>query len=233
MIKYKRVMLSLLLSIVIFISEGQVTKRVGSYDGITYAGASVEEIPFAPKKTLGSTYLFEDWFQADILITGDKIIENVPVKYDVKNNVVDISYKGQVRVLPVDRIKKLKIYRKIETLELVNPKIYGQSNIPQLLEVLYSGDYSLFKKYEVELKRANYVPALDAGTRNDELVLQESYYYAKGETIRPLPTGRKKIIRVIAEDKGTLKSFIKSKNLNMKDEKDLITVFQYVNTQID
>ncbi len=52
------------------------------------------------------------------------------------------------------------------------------------VKLLVDGDVQLMTKYEIEFKKAYYIPALDAGDKRDELLLKsENYMYRDSELI--------------------------------------------------
>ena len=59
---------------------------------------------------------------------------------------------------------------------------------------------------------------------------KDVYYYRQGENISVLPQKRKDFIKLFPEHSKDLEVFIKKNKINFKQEDDLITLFQYLET---
>ncbi|MEM6360020.1 MAG: hypothetical protein AAF731_08000 [Bacteroidota bacterium] len=213
--------------IVFFLSitfcSAQVIRQAGAIRGKAYNSNSLEQIPFAERKTEGSFLLFEDWMQGDLQIKPDRIIENVPIRYDLRNDQVEIKFKNDIKVLNATSINQMILYAATSEMK----KFKSIKN--QLFEILVEDKISLLKQTTITLKRPDYVPGIDVGSRNDEVVKKINYFSLIDGQLQPINLNKKKFAAEMKQYEEGIGEFLKSNRTKLRDEYDLIKVFLYLN----
>lgn len=205
----------------------KITRPQGLNPGEVMAG-----IPPPPGEVIGDSHLEEDWIKGSILLySNQRMIEGYPLKYDIQTDLFEIKTDADVKVLEGKRVKSF-LWKKDNSASpsyFVNAHEYTFDGIPLLgfFEVLVDGSLPLFKRTEVVIQKANYVKEFDTGSRNDKILKKVSYYYGDQKEAFIVP---KKKAHIIFKDKSEdLEQFIKTNDLSLKEEADLIRIFKHYN----
>jgi len=212
------------------ITLGQLSNPVRGLSG----GDMLYGIPMEPGKVIGDNYLDKKWNRANILLyQSETMIEGYPVKYDVKNDLLEIKSATGIKVLEGRKIKNLVWIDSLTTQPhyFVNGGEYRFEGTKSmgLMEVLVDGELPLMKRAEVNVKKANYNPALDVGSKDMKIYIKEIFLYASnGELVKI--KSKESILKAAGTRSAEVESFIKVNKLNTNKQPDLIRVFEYINS---
>lgn len=71
-------------------------------------GVSLASFPPKKANAEGSTYIEDEWRLGRILLKDGSTIADVPLKYDIKNGLMEIKTETEIKVLEKARIEKFK-----------------------------------------------------------------------------------------------------------------------------
>lgn len=197
-------------------------------------GGIVKEIKLEEPKLLGSTYIDDDWFRGSLVLFSGHKIENYPLRYDIKNHVVEIKIenKDKVKVLQGIRIEQFEWYNHYTAQQevFINSSLLDASLTSSFMERLTvsEGTIMLVARYKVKLIRGNYVQALDLGERDHRLVKKKEYYFRMGKQLVAVPYKKKKLELLFPDIYVEIKSYMKKENLRLKVESDIIKLTQFI-----
>ena len=80
-----------------------------------------------------------------------------------------------------------------------------------------------------DVKESTYIPALDMGNRDDELIIKEKLYLTMGNKVIEIPQKKQTFIQLYPDHIIDLTSFIKEHRLNHRKENDLLKILNYLN----
>jgi len=133
----------------------------------------------------GTPYLVPRWLSADITTRQKKVVEALPLKYDVlqQHLLMRDPQKGDSLLLDDNmvtsfvlsdpsRVHEKRTFRRF--LEAPNP---AQSR--EFVEVLHQGKYALLKQYNKTLDKANFKGAYSVDQRSDEIQDKITYYLTR------------------------------------------------------
>lgn len=210
--------------------------------GNTAKGMDMNTIPYGfisafgskEKITTGSKYLFKDWKTATIQLNETEI-KNCPVNIDLKNALVEINTDKGIRTLPANRIKKMMVgYENIDQQIFANTKDYNghQAQINGLVEVLLNKEVSLLKYYYSYVKEGSYNAQLDMGNNETKYLVKHKYYLFNKGVLVQVPSNKKKFLAGFPEQtQSELKKFLTVEHISLKDERDLIRLSNFLDTQ--
>ncbi len=190
-------------------------------------------IPMEPGKVIGDNYLDKKWNTANILLyQSETMIEGYPVKYDVKNDLLEIQSRSGIKVLEGKKIKNLVWVDSITTQPhyFVNGAEYRYENskLLGLLEVIVDGEFTLLKRAEVNTKKPNYNAALDVGSKDTKIYFKDVFLYARGKDLFVIKN--KDDVLEAAGDRSTeVEAFIKENKINTNKQTGLKYVFEFLN----
>lgn len=100
-------------------------------------------------------------------------------------------------------------------------------------QILSEGAMNLYKKYNMEIRRADYNPALGSGNKNDYLFLDHKMYYEKGDAdkLKPevLKVGRASVLEALKRKKNAVNTYAKNNRIKWSKEEDLVKLFDFYN----
>jgi len=213
-----------------FSQEVQISSNgnsIGVFGGKIIDDTAINEIPYR-KQLIGSFYLDTNWKKSDVYLVMDSLIlKNIYTRLDVRNNVLEIKYKNQVKILPTFRIRSV-IYS--EANDLFITEFVLKSAEKGFYKVVIDDNNSLLCRYNAKIKTANYNVTLDTGKRDNHIVKDVSYYLFNQEKLMKLEQSKKKIKKQFAFNKD-LEGYLISKKVNPKKESNLVQFVNYLNYQ--
>jgi hypothetical protein len=198
----------------------------------TVPGGIVQEFGLTEPNTVGNTYLYDDWLMGDIVLSDDKSIKNLPLRYDLYNNGVEIKTIDQIKFIPGIRVKKIDLYLVTgEVVRLMSPLpiIRVNPNVEStFLEVQTIGVWSLYKQTYLAIIKGNYNAALDLGERDNKIIKKSKYIIIKEDKVVLVEMNKKKFSKNFENQKEVF-SFLKDRRLNLKYEEDLHKLLAFLN----
>ncbi|GAB4395870.1 MAG: hypothetical protein OHK0053_07220 [Microscillaceae bacterium] len=174
-------------------------------------------------KMLGDPYLLEDWTSA--MIKTRSSLESYrldSVKLNLLNDRIEFFENGRMKMMLGAELEEIRFMRPGRTTIAVNAKDYTLAEVPLagFLEKLEEGEVQLLKRVVMLIKEANYVIALNVGSRSDQIVRENQYYFA--EKGKLFPAERKKDIISYFDQKGfDIRPILKSGEVWIRDEEGL------------
>jgi len=215
--------------------SAQIEERDGLFIANSYPGSAVETKEL--EKSLvaeGSFFINNNWLLGDVLLFDERIIEKMPLKYNLRDDQLVILDETQIsRVLRFDKIDKFVWFDidKKRNITFTNSLEFNSngSGLVGFLEILVEGEWFLYRHYNLILTRGNYSITHDAGQLNDEYVIEENFYLGKDKTL--YAANKKKEIKSLLNDKNPeVEKFIKSRNIKFNKEEDLASLIRYYNS---
>jgi hypothetical protein len=205
-------------------------ERMGSGIG---KGDLIFGIPLPPGKTIADFYLTKHWNVSSILLYGaEKPAEGYRVKYDAKNERIEIGTQNVIRVLDCNQIKKLIAIDSVTGIatHFINAKEFDQSviKLTGLVELLVEGKIQLLKKTILSVRKPDYNPALAIGNRDEKIDRHESFYAAvDGKLIKI--KNNKDLLSVCDKNKDAFSKFSRANRLSARREADLKKMVEFMN----
>lgn len=177
--------------------------------------------------TKGSPYLNDNWKSGSIVLYDDKLIDNIPLKFNLDEQSLAVQIDDKLYVLPNSTFSKFTISDISDHGSLiVRPFVRlvdNSTKTSHYYEVVVSNDgVSLVIDHKIKLIKSNYNKAIDVGSYRDSFVKNSVYGFLVDEKFTPLKGNRKKIMNNLSNRK--LVSIIKSENIDLKDIQDVSTM---------
>lgn len=226
-------LLFILLFLIAFlpISYAQIENREGRILSPTFPGGIVEISELPPPKTKGSTYIYDTWNLGSIALKSEKSVRNIPLKYDLYNNYLEVSSDKGIKVIYSEKIKYfewLNAAGKTETFYNVDEFSTAEEINGSFFEVLHGGKFILAAIKEIDYVSPHYNQALDAGNEEGRYVTKEKFYYIdQNNFARKIPKKKKNFYKIFGDTATDIETYMKSKNYGLKDKYELIKIFEY------
>ncbi len=176
----------------------------------------------------GSPFVNTEWQMADItLLENQAKILNVPVRIDAKANLIEINHEDRVKVLHATNTYSLA-FKSNEEVYISNSTL-GIAEPVGFFKIIYNKKSSLLCHYSTKLVQGAYNPILDAGIKEDKLVVEQTYYiFQKGKLLK-LEKNRKKLLHQF-EGQPEISQFIKAQKITPKFEYDLLKLIGFIDS---
>ena len=188
-------------------------------------GTVIQETEYA--NIIGSPYYMDKWNTGTVIFTNNKVAENIPLKYNAKDDEVyfkdskdqTMAFKESVKFFTFTEANgKTHIFQNGYTGPGINEKTY--------LEVIAGGKNQFLRKLSktiVETKEY-------ASSNTDRHFLDKNEYYIyTGGKLYQVKKETKSIITSLPTKQTEMKQYIKSNNLNLKNDDDIVKAFKYYN----
>ncbi|MDN4165937.1 hypothetical protein QWY31_10515 [Cytophagales bacterium LB-30] len=195
---------------------------------------SFQPLPLPEPNTTGQTYLHEEWSVGDLTVQSG-VIKQLPLRFDVYNNQIEINTEEGIKVCPIELVKTVKYTTPVfEEVILVNSsQIVANSSFQRnkLLKVEYLGEYSLLKGFSTRIIEASYRPEFGAGSRTHRIVINEQYYLQNENRIIPLEKSFEDSEELRKEEQDLIKNYKKQNKIRSKNQESLIELIEFLNNK--
>lgn len=172
-------------------------------------------------------YLFDEFTKSDLVLNSDNVLKDLPIKIDIhRNQILLMNSKGEIHGLSLTYIKNITVNN------ILSKDIYEVHQVDGkhiVLRKIYNGvDSSLWQSWTTSVKKADYNPALNVGSREDKIASKVVYMISDSNgDFEQIPTRKKKFINTF---NSNAKLFLKkNKKANLKKEEDLIKFVKFLN----
>ena len=199
----------------------------------THPGGIVEISELPPPKVIGSNYIYDAWKLGSVTLSDNKSIENIPLKYDLKQNILEVSTDSGIKVIYSERIDFFEWLTDNGTKEVfANAELFKcDVDLPTgFFEIIFEGKLILAAKKQVEYVSPHYNQALDAGNPDGRLITSETFFYIdERNNALQLPKRKKEFYTIFGTHAQEITTYMKSNNFGIKNRYDLKKIFGYYN----
>jgi hypothetical protein len=189
---------------------------------------SVTEMKYVPKLS-GSDYLYSDWLLADVKLRIDSgLIQNILVKMDVTNNVIEVKLPDTIRVAPSILIESIKFknplrgsYTTRYALDVLGPVGFYQS--------IYENEVAIFAHLYTTIAKADYNIVLQTGSKDDVVELKKMYFVKHNGKLFQFEL-KKSSLLALFKNNQLLENFLKQNKIALKSEEDLKKIGDFLNS---
>jgi|JFJP01.1.fsa_nt_gi hypothetical protein len=176
----------------------------------------------------GSPFINSEWQLANIIVLENKgQIANVRARIDAQANLIEINHEDVVKVLNANNTYSLSFINSEEV--FVSNETLGIPEPAGFYKVLYSKKSSLLCHYSTKLLAGAYNPVLDAGIKEDKLVIEQNYYILQDGKMLKLEKSQKKLQKQF-NDKPEISKYIKDQRIMPKVEADLVRLIGFIDS---
>lgn len=211
-----------------------LTDQLSSYSGINSTKPMTYGIPLPAGKVINDFYFDTKWNQSSFTLYGvEKNVVGHFVKYDVRNERIEVRTVEGVRTVETAKIKSLawvdSITRKPFYFVNVNEFKKGEVKFDGLIEVLNEGKIALLKRTNLIVEKPDYNVALGVGSLDEKLKRQVSYYIARDQKLYKV-NGKESLLEMFKPKEKSIEDFIKTQKIKTKREDDLLKVVDFANS---
>ncbi len=185
---------------------------------------------------VGDYFYNAEWYMGNIYLKNGKTVENVAIKYHVKDNQIIFNDKGKKMLVAGDDVTSFA-WMNHETGKqesFINAAAFnptGKPLDPGFVKIWTEGEYFLLSQREYYVKESDYYTALDVGRAYDEIKAKEYWLLAHGKDAVEIPTKKKEAIEVLQAFLGTALYNQYPEKVKFKNEESLRQFVEWLNRQ--
>ncbi len=189
-------------------------------------------------KLIGDNY-YDTTFQAGNIrfygrIGATDSLGGVPVRYDLVKQEVEVrASTNDIRAAKAPIVRYfLMNNQQGGSNRFVNVREFrGEADdLVGFFEYVAAGKLGLLQRHTITVKRANFNPALNVGTKDDELVKKREWFVVKNRQALKFSPSKKALLELMADQQPAIDAFLKDKKPDLKKETSLADVFRYYNS---
>ncbi|MCA1801469.1 MAG: hypothetical protein LC662_03310 [Rhodothermaceae bacterium] len=178
----------------------------------------------------GSPYHIQDFVTGAFHQTGTGRYEDVNIRYNAYEDWLEVIIEKDSLVLKPSAIRSFEFSYSGVDYVYRNGFSSGNNDISRenYLRVLHEGSVVFMKRHSKELKKANFDPVFNTGSRYDRFVENESYYTAgvNGDQIEPVRLRRRDILDLMGDYSDQIAKFARDNRLNYRSEADVLRMLE-------
>ncbi len=194
-------------------------------------------IPLPPASLEGDFYLESNFREGKFELTvSPKLYEDFQLRYDIKNNLIEINYEDGVRGLDGDKVKFFELKNAsgvyVKHINVRELEATGEA-IPQntFLEVVIDDKIPLYRFEKLTIKRADYNVALNVGNRNDQIIKKPVYLSVANGIAYEIKKGKKSdIFKLLPSKETELRAYAKENKIKIKNLEDYMALINKINS---
>jgi hypothetical protein len=199
----------------------------------------VENINGVPIRTIsgytdvsGSPFLSDQWVKGMVKLVDGRTYKDVLLKYDQLKDELYFQDKKKDTLIFVDPVREFKV--EYAANDEMHEKLFrnGYKNIPNstensFFEVLSDGTAQLLKRTTKSISESKEYNSTTVVKHFDENV---KYYIIVSEKVIPVKRDKKSILAALTNKQPQLESFMRTNNINLKNDEDLSKLMAYYNS---
>lgn len=180
----------------------------------------------------GSPYLTDDWVKGDIMLANGRNYNDVSLKYDMSDGQLYYQTKPEETLVFIDLVKEFKVpvmvnSKKIEKLFRSGyPAVTGGTE-KSFYEVVGDGKTQLLKQ---NIKTISEYKEYNSSTITKKFDDNIKYFLFTNGKLIPVKKDKKSILTAIGDKQPEMEAYIKTNNLNLKNDEDAAKLIIYYNS---
>jgi hypothetical protein len=217
----------IVLIVVCNFSYAQVQRNTGQMTGRVYAGGTIETFTSPVETYPEENYLQGDWAYGSInLINTEHLdIKQIPLKFNVVSNKVEIKTERVVKEIPVSLIRSIEILNPNSLLPtvLVNGSQIGMDSETFYEELNSEGRFNGYILHSYIILPADYNPQFDSGSKVDRVILLETFFLRDRNTseFHEIKLKKKSLVKVLEKIDESYAQKVKRYSDGISDKYDL------------
>lgn len=179
----------------------------------------------------GSPYFIQDFVTGAFHQAGAGTYVDVRIRYNAYEDWLEVIIESDSLVLKPSVIRTFSftddglyyVYR--------NGFSSPGSNISRenYLRVMHEGNIIFLKRHTKELKKADFDPVFNIGSRYDQFVEKESYFSAGSgsDHLEPVRMRRRDILNLMSDKSDQIARYVRDNRLNYRSADDVVKMLEY------
>lgn len=194
-------------------------------------------VPLPPASLEGDFYLNSDFRPGRFeLSVSPKVYADMNIRYDLRNNLIEINYDDGIRGLDGNKVKYFELMdAKGQYTRYIHVNRLGLKGnvVPDdtFLQVIIADNIPLYSYEKVYIKKADYNVALNIGNRNDQIYKKPVYVsVVNGEAVELSKGKNSNVFTLLPGKEAELKAYAKENKIKVKELEDYLAIIRKMNS---
>ncbi|MFO8000929.1 MAG: hypothetical protein R6U46_06785 [Marinilabilia sp.] len=196
-------------------------------DQFNFERNEMKDIDALYEKIEGSPFLNEDFVPGDVVINDSVTIEEIPLRYDIYRDRIQFLDKRD-QVLEIDLSKPITFYFDDRSFVICDYKEKAEEK-RGVLELLVEGRIRLYKKYNIEFKKATKAIGFRDAQPNMFNRREAEYFISVDNGIPEKINKKKSLIRKLKDLNPEVEDYLENRKLRLRKENELVQLIQFCN----
>lgn len=180
----------------------------------------------------GSPFYLDDWVKGAVIMQNGQKAENIQLKFNAYENEL-LMHQSNTRIvyIPKEQINSFSLLNPGTNREVIfqNLPHHKKADQKHFYKLLFKGTVSLYQDIIVVFEKADYQGGYSNDKTFDEFKTYSHYYYKSepDSEFHKLKTTSSSISKAFPGHSAEIKKFIDREDINLKNEKDIVKVFNY------
>lgn len=180
----------------------------------------------------GNAYLVDYWIKGTVKFESEKTVSDIPLRYDMVSGELQFQNPAGQILTFAEPVAEFLIPYPEEGVITSKPfrngfKAADNATEATFYQILFDGSITLAKRASKVIKERR---MYNSATVEKTFDLVETYYLIHDNQPLKIKRDRKMILAFAGSKKSALEAFVKSHNLDLKREADLIKLVQHYNS---
>lgn len=233
----KSILFLFLFSIMAVSAQDKMVYKIPSTDSV-FEPKLTGDFFYESKLFIGDMYFNKDWESGDVLLNNGEYIQNKKLKYNGFEDELIWLNDLHFQKIKIDKasIREFKFNDKNLVFRKINEnEVFRDSTKQIFVQVAVDDSVSLFIQRKVSLHWPRYLVVNNVRRKYDVLIHTPVYIIRtvdkKIHVLEKL--SRRNVLSIFKEHPETVRSIIRSRELNLKKESDLIQLIHLLNAKGD
>jgi hypothetical protein len=188
------------------------------------------ELKALPVEPQGNVYLQDEWQSGSFILKPDVNFENYPIRYDIKNQYLEIKTGSEIKIAPLNKLKSFKFNGSKTEYVFKNAGEINHPGMTGVVQELVVGNFSLYVKPFIEVIPANYNVALDSGNKIESFETREAIILVSENDYHDITKSGKRVLKLFGSTEDDVDNYARRNKLSFKDKEDLIKIVTFYNS---
>lgn len=189
-------------------------------------GKSPEELNEALLEDVeGTPYLNKSFIDGDIITVKGEVLNGVPLRYNMYDNVMEVKVKDIPYVIPSEKLVKRVILenRKFDYLTFQ----IGKKQQTGFLELVDEGDISIYSYVEVEFKQAEPPKPMQEKPKPARFINRKPIFLLKIENVAVAVKNKRQLVNLLHDHKKEMQIYTKKYPSCLNDKEGIKKLINY------
>jgi hypothetical protein len=225
------------LCFLVYGSIAQVSTNTAPDQGDTNQEAAMSDLQLKPirlpalQEVGGSPFLSSEYKLGTVLVSNEKTVSNVPLKFNIFSNAVMVQRDGEELKLESFELVTYDEPAKDGSMKHIHfkqgyPEIDNHTGTSVYQVLAFGPKVHLLKFLSQKVEDA---PTLGDYSRREIVTSQQLYIYVPGGEIKKIKTGKQSVADALPGMSEKIEEATKAGSLNLKNESDIITLVHALN----
>lgn len=165
----------------------------------------------------GSPYLNEDFMEGDIITANGELLQDIPLRFNMYDNVMEVKVKDIAYTIPSDKMIK-RVLLEGRSFDFL-PFVIGRKECEGYLELKFDGEIKIYQYIDVDFKQAEAPKPMQPKFKPARFIYRKPLNLVKTEDNKEaiIIKNKKQFLGIFPNQKNKMRQFFKENRGQIRD----------------